>query len=137
VPLRDHLIHRIQIIRGPTGEHGTGGGLDEWGRPQAGSAATPEVLLCDARVEWDTKRVMNAEGQEAVASGVVYLPCVLMQEGEVIEDEFGPIVLHMGPQDSIVFEGRTYPLITRNRCESDDPIWGDDINRAHWEVWIA
>jgi hypothetical protein len=112
-----YLIHTVQIIRGPTGEAGTGTGTDQWGTPLS-PGATPGTIQSPARFEWDTRRMFDTSGQEVVAAGMVFLPNTV----------------EIGPEDQIVFEGRAYKVIKRERCEG----WGWTTDpRAHWEIWVA
>jgi hypothetical protein len=119
-----YFIHQITLIRGATGDDGTG--TDIYGEP-IGHAATPTGLTLNARVEWNNRRVTNQAGEEVVCSGMVYL------DQHYIDPVMGLLVdLEIGPQDRIIFEGREHAVVTRTRAEG----WLTDRGQ-HLEIWIV
>lgn len=116
-----YFIHVVEIIRGPTGAAGTG--TDQYG--EALADATPEVIVVNARVEFDNSLVIDDTGKECVCAGSVFLAWTYPDaSGNEVD-------LDLGPEDRIRFEGRTYTIARRNRQEG----WTDDPGR-HWEAYI-
>jgi len=118
-----YLIHVVQILRGPVGVEGVG--TDAYGEPI--EPATPETLAVPARVEWDNRRILDMNGEEKVAAGMVFFP-------NKYAGPTGYLELTLGIQDRIVFEGREHPVLKVERHEG----WGwQTDDRALMQVWIA
>lgn len=109
--IQDHFIHTIiHKPKAPT---------DEMGDPIG--VATPDQQTANARVEWDTRTVMDRSGLERVALGVVFV---------------GNDIALIEPEDLIEFEDHDYVVLTANRCETH-VLWGGDMPREHWEIWFT
>ena len=117
-----YCIHTIQLLRGPSGVAGVG--LDKYNTPLEG--ATPGSLTLRARVEFDNLRIINDKGQEVVCAARVFIPPTYVDIDTGLDTE-----LTIGPEDRIVFEGKTYAVARRDRQEG----WAGDRGR-HWDVYI-
>lgn len=120
--VRRYCIHVIQLLRGPSGDEGIG--LDKYGEPL--SEVTPSSLLLNARVEFDNSRIIDDRGEEVVCAARIFIPPTYTDPDTKAEVE-----LDIGPQDRVIFEGKTYAMARRNRQEGwvNDPGW-------HWDIYV-
>ncbi len=117
-----YCIHTIVLLRGPSGADGVG--LDSYGEPL--DEATPASLTLAVRFEFDNSRIIDDSGEEVVCAGRIFIPPTYLDPVTGVETN-----LDIGPQDRVVFEGRTYAMARRDRQEG----WTDDRGR-HWDVYV-
>jgi len=117
-----YCIHVIQLLRGPSGDEGTG--LDGYNEPL--QEVTPVTLQLNARVEFDQDRIIDDTGEEVVCAARIFIPPTYPDP-----DTGSDVELDIGPQDRIIFEGRTYAIARRDRQEG----WAHDPGR-HWDIWV-
>ena len=117
-----YCIHVIQLLRGPSGDEGTG--LDQYNEPL--QEVTPTTLQLNARVEFDNDRIINDKGEEVVCAARIFIPPTYPDP-----DTDADVELDIGPQDRIIFEGRTFAIGRRDRQEG----WTHDRGR-HWDIWV-
>lgn len=79
---------------------------DQWNEPTTADTA------CMGRVEWTSKLVRDAKGEEVVATGKVYLPLSVTPTHET----------------RIVIDGVEYQVLTITKIGSFSP--------SHWEVYF-
>jgi len=124
------LIHTCWIIRGATGDQGTG--RDQWHHPLDGSA-TPMVVQAVCRIEHKVRWMGRAAGVDIVANMRLFFA---RPACPVIGIEIGPedAIFLANPDDVDASEQKQYSIVSRDRF--DGWSWQDDP-RAHWEVWVA
>ena len=124
------LIHNCWILRGPTGDVGTG--RDLWHHPIDGSA-TPDITPAVCRIEHKTRWMGRTAGVDIVASMRIFFA---RPAHPTLGVEIGPEdrILLASPDDVDASEQKQYSIVSRDRF--DGWSWANDP-RAHWEVWVA
>ena len=123
--LERYCIHTILLLRGPSGDEGTG--LGDYG--EILEDATPVTLSLKARVEWTNDRIIDDTGEEVICAARIFIPPTYPDPITGAETE-----LTIGPQDRIVVEHQPDRVLAMARRNFEEG-WEDDRGR-HWMIWV-
>jgi len=120
-----YCIHTIILLRGPSGDEGTG--LGNYG--EIVEEATPSSLSLNARVEWTNDRIIDDNGEEVVCAARIFIPPTYPDPDSGVETE-----LTIGPQDRIIVEHQPDRVLAMARRDFEEG-WRDDRGR-HWMIYV-
>lgn len=104
-------------------------GNDSWGEPESAS-------LVDVKgyVEWKTRLIRNAKGEEVVSSVMVYLPKRKVKDelgrGLMLEDR---LIIDQGGVEEF-YSGFPYESLSRAIIDIRQP---KDFSSPHYEIFLA